>query len=239
MFFGYSRLKKLYIEHRLWLFLLLITLTLFIIFLIPLLIWVPFFNTITKPESIKTLVLSFGNWSAVVYILLSILVIIAPTLPNEIVSIAGGMIFGFWPALFFGLFARIIGSTISYWLGTLIRKGIYIRFISEEEQVRLKRYTEKIGWQTVIISRFMPSADTDLIAYISGIANMTYLSFILASFFGMLVPVAATVFIGATIFTNKTLFFVLVPLYIVGMLFAPKLVKKVLKSKIFLVRHIP
>ena len=165
------------------------------------------------------------------YVLLSIAVIVAPPLPNEIVPIVGGIVFGFWVALIFGIIARIIGSTINYWLGTKIRKGFYLKFISDAEKEKINKYTNKIGWQTVFISRFIPSTDTDLIAYLSGIVQIKYLTFILASFFGMLVPVSATILIGTSLFTNKYLFFSLVAFYIIGMLFAPKIVKKfVLKN---------
>jgi len=229
---SYQKLKEIYSKHRLWILLLLIALALFVVVLIPILIWVPVSKLFTDPESIKTFVLSFEKWAIFVYVLLSIVVVVAPPLPNEIVPIAGGIIFGFWTALIFGLLARIIGSSINYWLGTKIRKGIYVKLISEEEQERLKRHTEKIGWQTVFISRFLPSTDTDLIAYVSGIAKMKYLPFIVASFFGMLVPVSFTIFIGASLLTNKYLFFSLVAFYIIGMLFAPKIIKRVLRPKI-------
>ncbi|MDD5626759.1 MAG: VTT domain-containing protein [Patescibacteria group bacterium] len=212
--------------------LLLSALIIFVIFLVPILIWTPFSKLFTEPESIKTFVLSYEKWAILVYVLLSIVVVIAPPIPNDVVPIAGGIVFGFWKALVFGLIARIIGSTINYWLGTKIRKGIYIKLINEEEQEKLKKYTEKIGWQAVFISRFLPSTDTDLIAYISGIAKMKYPTFILVSFLGMIVPVSVTIFIGASLLTNKYLFFALIAFYVIGVLFAPKIIKKLLKGKV-------
>ncbi len=211
--------------------LILSALVLFAIFLVPLIIWAPLTKIFTEPESIKTFVLSYEKWALLVYVLLSILVVIAPPLPNDIVPIAGGIIFGFWKALIFGILARIIGSTVNYWLGTKIRQGIYVKLISVKEQEKLKNYTEKIGWQAVFISRFLPSTDTDLIAYISGIAKMKYSTFILASFLGMLAPVSFNIFIGASLLTNKYLFFALIAFYVIGILFAPQIIKKLLRNK--------
>lgn len=225
------KIKDIYLKHRLWILLLLSALVLFVIFLVPLVIWTPLTKLFTEPENIKSFVLSYDKWAILVYVLLSIIVVIAPPLPNDIVPIAGGIMFGFWTALIFGLIARIIGSTINYWLGTNIRKGIYVKLISEAEQERLKKYTEKIGWQAVFISRFLPSTDTDLIAYVCGIAKMKYPVFILASFLGMLAPVSVTIFIGASLLTNKYLFFTLIAFYVIGILFAPKIIKRVLKNK--------
>jgi uncharacterized membrane protein YdjX (TVP38/TMEM64 family) len=224
-------IKEVYHKHRLWILLLLFALFLFLIFFIPFLIWPSFFEVFTDVENIKSFILSYESWSILVYVLLSILVVIAPPVPNDIVPIVGGIVFGFWIALIFGIIARIIGSTINYGIGIKIRKGIYVKWVSKEEQEKLKSYTEKIGWQTVFISRFLPSTDTDLIAYISGIAKMKYLPFILASFFGMLVPVSVSILIGASFLTNKYLFFILITFYVVGMLFAPKIIKKLLSHK--------
>lgn len=224
------KIKEVYSKYRLWILLLLFAVILFVIFLVPLLIWTPISKIFTEPESIKTFVLSYERWAILVYVLLSIAVVVMPPVPNDIVPIAGGIVFGFWTALVFGLVARIIGSTINYWLGTKIRKGIYIKLINEEEQKKLKKYTEKIGWQTIFISRFLPSTDTDLVAYIAGIAKMNYPTFILVSFLGMIVPVSVTIFIGASLLTNKYLFFTLVAFYAIGVLFAPKIIKKLFRK---------
>jgi uncharacterized membrane protein YdjX (TVP38/TMEM64 family) len=226
------KFKELYLKHRFWILLLLSAIILFSIFLIPLIFWAPFFKLFTDPESIKNLVLSFEKWAILVYVILSILVVIAPPVPNDIVPIAGGLIFGFWKALIFGLIARIIGSTINYSLGTKIRKGVYVKLINEIEQEKLKKYTQRIGWQAVFISRFLPSTDTDLIAYIAGIAKMQYVPFITASFFGMIVPVSISIFIGSSFLTNKYLFLILIAFYVIGILFAPQIIRKLLKKNL-------
>jgi uncharacterized membrane protein YdjX (TVP38/TMEM64 family) len=227
-----TKLKELYLKHRFWILLLLSALVLFLVFLIPFIFWTPFSKIFTNPESIKDFVLSFEKWAILVYVLLSIIVVIAPPIPNDIVPIAGGLIFGFWKALIFGLIARIIGSTINYWIGTKIRNGIYVKLINETEQEKLKNYTKQIGWQAVFISRFLPSTDTDLIAYISGIAKMQYVPFILASFFGMIVPVSVSILIGASFLTNKYLFLILIVFYVIGILFAPQIIKKLFKKNL-------
>lgn len=166
-----------------------------------------------------------------IYVLLSIVVVIAPPIPNEIVPIVGGMAFGFWTALLFSLLARIIGSSINYFFGTKIRKVAYLKLVKEADKERLEKYTEKIGWQAVFISRFLPSTDTDLIAYAAGIAEMKYLPFIGASFLGMLVPVSAAIFVGASLLKSKYLFFILAAFYVIGMLLAPKIIKRFSKWK--------
>ena len=225
------KVREIYYKHRLWVVMLFLLLILTVAFLL-LYYLTPLPKIFSEPESIKAFVLSYESWAVLVYVLLSILIVVSPPLPNEIVTISGGIIFGFWTALIFGLIARVIGSTINYWLGTKIRKGIYVKLISQEEQEKLKKYTEKFGWQTAFLCRWLPSMDTDLIAYMAGIAKMKYSTFIIASFFGMFIPVSFTIWIGASVFTNKYLFLSLVAFYILGILFIPKIIKRLFKDKI-------
>ncbi|MDD5146282.1 MAG: VTT domain-containing protein [Candidatus Pacebacteria bacterium] len=221
----FEGIKKVYLRHRFWILLALSALVLFLIFL-PILFLTPVSQIFTHPESIKSFILSYEKWAILVYVLLSIAVVIAPPIPNDIVPIVGGIVFGFWTALLFGLGARLIGSSINYFLGDKIRKGAYLKLVSREDREKLKKYTAKIGWPTVFISRFLPSTDTDLIAYIAGIAKMKYGPFIVASFLGMLLPVSATIFVGASLLKSECLFFILAAFYIIGMLFAPQIIKK-------------
>ncbi len=223
-------IKVYYQKNRFWLIMVLIGAGLFLLFLAPFLVWQDKIMPYLNPESLKRFITDYGKWAILVYMLVSIATIISPPLPNDIVPAVGGLLFGFWTALLYSILARIIGSTINYYLGTKIRKGLYIKFVSAYDNQRLQDFTQKLGWQTVFVSRFLPSADTDIIAYLAGVAKMNYRTFIVASFFGMLVPVGGTILIGVSIFTNKILFFSLIGFYIVGMLLAPKILKKLSKS---------
>lgn len=219
--------REFYRKNISWIWLAILAGLVFVILLIPTLIWPAFFrNVFTNPEEIQRLVLSYPGLTAIAFISVSIVTILIPIVPNDIVPIVGGIIFGFWEALCLSIIARIIGSSLNYGLGRGIRESFYMKLVSGDDQSKLKKYTEKMGWPLVFVSRFLPSADTDIIAYVAGIARMDYFKFILASFFGMLVPVSSTIFIGQSLLTNKYLFFALVIFYIGGILFAPKLLRK-------------
>jgi uncharacterized membrane protein YdjX (TVP38/TMEM64 family) len=88
----------------------------------------------------------------------------------------------------------------------------------------LKKYTEKIGWQIVFISRFLPGTDTDLIAYAAGIAKMGYSKFIVVSFLGMLLPTFFMAYVGISLIGSKYLFYALIVFYIIGVLLMPKII---------------
>jgi uncharacterized membrane protein YdjX (TVP38/TMEM64 family) len=181
---------------------------------------------------VRNFILAYGNWSVLVFFIVGILMIVAPPIPNEVVVVAGAIIFGFWRGLFYALIIKIIGSTINYYLGTRIRQGIYLKLISNKESKKLQEYTQKIGWQTVFLSRFLPGTDTDLIAYAAGVSKMEYPKFILASFLGMIPSNLFLVTLGVTALSSKILICFLIVLYFVGTLFAPQIISKLLKRGI-------
>ncbi|MFA6099769.1 MAG: VTT domain-containing protein [Patescibacteria group bacterium] len=219
-------LKDFYQRHRVWILLFGLTLLLFIVTFVPIAIFLPVKKIFDQPELIRSTIQSYGSWAIAIYVVLSIFTIIIPAVPNEVVTVVGGIAFPFWQALLFGLIARVIGSSINYLLGRGIRKGIFNKLINDEEREKLKKYTDKIGWQTAFIARFLPSTDTDLVAYMAGMAKMNYLTFIISSFLGMLVPVSAAIIIGSSLLKSKTLFIVLAAFYVVGMLAAPFIFKR-------------
>lgn len=83
----------------------------------------------------------------------------------------------------------------------------------------------------VFLSRFLPGTDTDLIAYAAGIAKMEYPKFILASFLGMVPSNLFLVALGITALSRKVLIYFLIVVYVVGTMFAPQIVRKLLKHK--------
>lgn len=198
--------------------------------LIPLLIWPRSLQIFADVEKIRALLQTYSAWAAIVYVIISIFAIMIPWLPNEIVPIVGGSIFGFWYGLLLSLVARIIGSTVNYSLGLLIAKGLSDKWLNPKEQQKIALYKSKISWPLVFISRFLPSADTDLVAYLAGIVKMKYAPFILASFLGMIIPNASAVFIGRSVGLNKYLFFALAGFYIIAIIAGPKIWRRLFKS---------
>lgn len=225
------KLKETYLNNRIWFILLAVTLIPLIFFLVISPIWRSSPAYSFNPETVRTYILSFGNWAIFIFFLVGILMIVAPPIPNEVVVVAGAIIFGFWRGLIYALIIKIIGSTINYWLGAKIRQGIYVKLISNKEQEKLKKYTYRIGWQVVLLSRFLPGTDTDLIAYAAGIAKMNYPKFILASFLGMVPSNLFLVTLGVTALSQKVLIYFLIVVYVVGTMFAPQIIRKLVRHK--------
>ena len=61
-------------------------------------------------ETLQEYVGSFGVWAPLVFILLQIAQVIFAPIPGNVTTLAGGAMFGFWPAMAYSVFAVFVGS---------------------------------------------------------------------------------------------------------------------------------
>jgi len=88
-------------------------------------------------------------------------------IPSEIIMPFSGFLvsmstFSFWAVVLAGTFGNLTGSLFSYWLGYLIRKGIFYRD-SQKVSIEVKRaqkWLARFGDLAIFISRLLPIVRT-------------------------------------------------------------------------------
>lgn len=81
-------------------------------------------------ESLQEFVSSFGMWAPLVFILLQIAQVICAPIPGNVTTLAGGAMFGFWPAMAYSVFAVFVGSMIAFGIGRWCGKPVIYRLAS-------------------------------------------------------------------------------------------------------------
>lgn len=81
-------------------------------------------------ESLQTFVGSFGMWAPLVFILLQIAQVIFAPIPGNVTTLAGGAMFGFWPAMAYSVIAVFTGSMIAFGIGRWCGKPVIYRLAS-------------------------------------------------------------------------------------------------------------
>lgn len=81
-------------------------------------------------ESLQEFVNSFGGWAPLVFILLQIAQVIFAPIPGNVTTLAGGAMFGFWPAMAYSVFAVFVGSMIAFGIGRWCGKPVIYRLAS-------------------------------------------------------------------------------------------------------------
>lgn len=177
---------------------------------VALLIWLSRSVFQVDAEDLRNWILSFGFWAPVIYI---IVYTIRPLVffPASVLSIAGGLAFGAW----MGTVYTIIGATLGAMLSFYVAKTLGKSFVKKEwtgNAGKIQAQMEENGFLYVLLFRFIPVINFDLISYMAAIAKVRFTSFALATFIGIIPGTFAYNFLGSSFVSGnpKTIFFAVV-----------------------------
>ncbi|MBI2251882.1 MAG: DedA family protein, partial [Armatimonadetes bacterium] len=114
-------------------------------------------------------------------------------LPSEIIFPFSGYLiylgkFTFWGVMFYGMLGQILGSVITYWIGSLgalpvlEKYGKYL-LIKKEDIIKAQKWFSKYGEGAVFWGRMMPVIRT-FISLPAGIAKMNFWKFLIYTLIG-------------------------------------------------------
>ena len=136
-------------------------------------------------EALRQGMESFGGLAPFVYMLIYALVpsLLLPGLP---ITIAGGVLFGpFW-----GVIYTTIGSTIGACLAFLVARYVAREWVEGKllslRWRRLDASVEQHGWKVVAFTRLIPAFPFNLLNYAFGLTKVSFVHYLLATFFCML-----------------------------------------------------
>jgi membrane-associated protein len=147
-----------------------------------------------KPETLSAFMHSYG---AIAYVVLFLIIfcetglVVTPFLPGDSLIFAAGAVVAFgvigWPAIFMLMTAAILGNMVNYQIGKTLSKkitqGEKVKFIKTEYIDETKRFFEKYGAVTIIITRFMPIIRT-FSPFVAGVGEMPYKKFFIYNALG-------------------------------------------------------
>jgi uncharacterized membrane protein YdjX (TVP38/TMEM64 family) len=160
-------------------------------------------------HTIQLLISSFGPYATVGYVLVMIIAVISP-MPDSMVSIAGGYLFG--PIL--GSILSLVGLAIGTSFDFLVVRRFgrtYVKTNYPKSIHAIDKYAARLGWQTVVVMRMLPSVTFDVLGYAAGLSSMPYALYIQSSLLGAFPMTLYTVLLGVSLEVGSTR-------YIIGML---------------------
>ncbi|EGA91015.1 SNARE associated protein [Planococcus donghaensis MPA1U2] len=164
--------------------------------LIGIVIWLSRSVFQVDANDLRNWILSFGIWSPVLYILIYT---VRPLIffPASVLSIAGGLAFGAW----FGTLYTIIGATLGAMLSFYVAKTLGKSFVRKSwtgNVGKIQSQMEQNGFFYVLLFRFIPVINFDLISYVAAFAKVRFSSFALATFLGIIPGTFAYNFLGSS-----------------------------------------
>lgn len=178
----------------------------------------------TDPQSIRNYILSYGGWAPVVYISIYTL---RPLVffPASLLSLAGGLVFGPWLGTLYTVIGAVAGAVLSF----TVAGKIGSRFLPDKqngETAKIQQQLEKNGFWYVLLFRFIPVINFDLISYLAAFAKVRPAAFALATLIGVIPGTFAYNFLGSSFAAGDPKVLVLAAAVFIVLTVVPIIIRK-------------
>jgi uncharacterized membrane protein YdjX (TVP38/TMEM64 family) len=170
-----------------------------------------------------------GGWGAIAFIGLQIVQVVIFVIPGEIVQVAGGYIFGFWPGAILSLVGITIGSIVNFVAGRFLGRPFVESIFPKEKIEAVERATGSGKAAAGFFLLFViPGIPKDVLCYVAGMTALGFPSFLGVSMLGRLPGILGSSFIGSAAFDRnyRTALIVMIAasvLFLAGLLFKERI----------------
>ncbi|CDG00560.1 TVP38/TMEM64 family protein [Clostridium chauvoei] len=182
-----------------------------------------------NPESIKNMILGYGKYSFIAYIVLQFLQIVVFFIPGELVQIAGGYIFGSFEGFLLSFIGILIGSVFSFLVARILGKPFVEKIVFKDDKWIFKKIEEikkdkKKFKELVFIMYLIPGIPKDILGYICGITTLSLREFTIISMIGRTPALFISCFFGDKMSLDNLWILISIGI-VVGLIFIISLIK--------------
>lgn len=139
-----------------------------------------------------------GRWGILVFILLYVVFCIC-AVPDLLPNLVAGMVWGAPTATLAVSIGRMLGSSISFLLMRTLVSNWLQPFIEEHPRFNLiRRAVSEEGFKIIVLLRLCPVFPINFLHYALGLTNVSLLTYMAATFVGMLPRTFLVSYFGAT-----------------------------------------
>ncbi len=152
---------------------------------------------------LKGIILSYGAYSPLAFILLQIVQVVVAPIPGGAIEFLGGYIFGVKAGFFYSMVGLLLGSWFAFGLARIFEKWVVEKFVSPQTR---KKFDYLIGHEGVILSLFLfliPGFPKDALCYILGLTPMHLGIFLIISTIGRIPGTLMATLQGAKAFDHQ------------------------------------
>ena len=154
-----------------------------------------------QPIEIREWILSYGILAPVLYIIIYTLRTLI-LFPASILTLAGGLAFGpLW-----GTVLTVIGATGAAALAFRVSRKLGRNIVAKRWKGKGEKIQEQLesnGFFYVLVLRFIPFFNFDLISYLVGVSKVKFMPYILGTALGIIPSSFAYVFLGSSLAAPK------------------------------------
>lgn len=143
-------------------------------------------------------------YAPLIYVLIYIAGVVV-ALPGIVLTALSGPLFGFWKGAILVIIGSNLGCQLTFFISRYMGRDFVVRFIKDESFAdKISKKIEQNGLIVMFYLRLLPLFPFNVVNYISGLTNIKYAHYTLATFVGMLPGTLVYVYLSATVAEVKS-----------------------------------
>lgn len=147
---------------------------------------------------LKNYILSYGNISIIIFILIYSLKPVIIFFPTWVLSVLAGNLYGAYMGTILNMFCCFTSATVGFYLARYLGKP-FVDKILKGKVIKLDDGIEKHGFIIMLLMRLSCVFPYDGLSYASGLTKMKYRDFILGTVLGVFPEMVAYAFMGENV----------------------------------------
>jgi uncharacterized membrane protein YdjX (TVP38/TMEM64 family) len=164
---------------------------------------VKLYYTLQDHHRLKGIILSYGAYSPLAFILLQIVQVVVAPIPGGAIEFLGGYLFGVGAGFFYSMVGLLLGSWVAFSLARIFEKWAVEKFVSDQAR---KKFDYLFGHEGIIFSFLLfliPGFPKDALCYILGLTPMHLGIFLIISTIGRVPGTLMATLQGAKAFDHQ------------------------------------
>ena len=137
------------------------------------------FAAFTSLEAMQDYIARFAPYSHLVFFLIQLLSVILAPIPSNVTALAGGALFGTWPAFLLTWGAVVLGSVIVFAVARRLGRSFVERVVSRSVIGRYLDVIQRKQDTFLILAFLFPFFPDDVLCILAGLTTMPFRRFLL------------------------------------------------------------
>ncbi|WP_392486241.1 TVP38/TMEM64 family protein [Haloimpatiens sp. FM7315] len=150
-----------------------------------------------NPVEIRKFVLAYGNFSLIIFLVFQIIQVVVFFIPGELIQIAGGYVFGTFLGGVLSFLGIFLGSAMVYYISRYLGKDLVKKLVARDKFKFFDKILKASAKSRIIFLLYLiPGIPKDVLAYICGISDVSFKTFILCSTLGRVPGIFLSTYFG-------------------------------------------
>ncbi len=128
----------------------------------------------------------FGQVGVVLLFVILVLQVIVAAIPGHLIMLAGGYLYGFFPAYLIIHSSTVLASQLAYWLARRYGRPVVVKLAPSKVVEEWTGKAERQGMVFFIFSFILPIFPSDVMNFVAGLSGLSPRKFLAANFIGRL-----------------------------------------------------